>query len=76
MTVRPACHCRSHPTICWLIPPNAMTVMSVKDGLPDAGTYRCTVSDGRDDSALKDVTVIVTADNKVGLYDNQGKVLK
>lgn len=51
-------------------------VMSVKDGLPDAGTYRCTVSDGRDDSALKDVTVIVTADNKVGLYDNQGKVLK
>ena len=53
-----------------------MTVMSVKDGLPDAGTYRCTVSDGRDDSALKDVTVIVTADNKVGLYDNQGKVLK
>lgn len=51
-------------------------VMSVKDGLPDAGTYRYTVSDGRDDSALKDVTVIVTADNKVGLYDNQGKVLK
>lgn len=30
----------------------------------DAGTYRCTVSDGRDDSALKDVTLIVTADNK------------
>ena len=29
-----------------------------------------------EDPALKDVTVIVTADNKVGLYDNQGKVLK
>lgn len=51
-------------------------VMSTKDALPDAGTYRCTVSDGRDDSALKDVTLIVTADNKVGLYDNQGKALK
>lgn len=44
--------------------------------LPDAGTYRCTVSDGRDDSALKDVTLVVTADNKVGLYDNQGKERK
>lgn len=44
--------------------------------LRDAGTYRCTVSDGRDDSALKDVTLIVTADNKVGLYDNQGKEMK
>lgn len=31
---------------------------------------------GRDDSALKDVTLIVTADNKVGLYDNQGKEMK
>jgi len=51
-------------------------VMSTKDALPDAGTYRCTVSDGRDDSALKDVTLIVTADNKVGLYDNQGKERK
>lgn len=51
-------------------------VMSTKDALPDAGTYRCTVSDGRDDSALKDVTLIVTADNKVGLYDNQGKEMK
>lgn len=51
-------------------------VMSTKDELPDAGTYRCTVSDGRDDSALKDVTLIVTADNKVGLYDNQGKEMK
>ena len=51
-------------------------VMSTKDALPDAGTYRCTVSDGRDDSALKDVTLIVTADNKVGLYDNQGKEIK
>lgn len=36
----------------------------------------CTVSDGRDGSALKDVTLIVTADNKVGLYDNQGKEMK
>lgn len=51
-------------------------VMSTKDELPDAGTYRCIVSDGRDDSALKDVTLIVTADNKVGLYDNQGKEMK
>ena len=50
--------------------------MDATSDLPDAGTYRCTVSDGRDDSALKDVTLIVTADNKVGLYDNQGKEMK
>lgn len=51
-------------------------VMSTKDELPDAGTYRRTVSDGGDDSALKDVTLVVTADNKVGLYDNQGKEMR
>lgn len=51
-------------------------VMNATSDLPDAGTYRCIVSDGRDDSALKDVTLIVTADNKVGLYDNQGKEMK
>lgn len=51
-------------------------VMDATSDLPDAGTYRCTVSDGRDGSALKDVTLIVTADNKVGLYDNQGKEMK
>ena len=50
--------------------------MDATSDLPDAGTYRRTVSDGRDDSALKDVTLIVTADNKVGLYDNQGKEMK
>ncbi len=51
-------------------------VMDATSDLPDAGTYRCTVSDGRDDSAMKDVTLIVTADNKVGLYDADGKALK
>lgn len=51
-------------------------VMDATSDLPDAGTYRRTVSDGRDDSSLKDVTLIVTADNKVGLYDNQGKEMK
>lgn len=51
-------------------------VMNATSDLPDAGTYRCTVSDGRDDSSLKDVTLIVTADNKVGLYDADGKALK
>lgn len=51
-------------------------VMSTKDELPDAGTYRCTITDGKDDSALKDVRLIVTADNKVGLYDADGKALK
>ena len=51
-------------------------VMDATSDLPDAGTYRCTVSDGRDGSVLKDVTLVVTADNKVGLYDNQGKELK
>lgn len=51
-------------------------VMDATSDLPDAGTYRCTVSDGRDGSALKDVTLVVTADNKVGLYDNQGKEMK
>lgn len=52
------------------------TVMSVKDGLPDAGAYQCTITNGKDESTLKDVRLIVTADNKVGLYDNQGKEMK
>lgn len=51
-------------------------VMSTKDELPDAGTYRCTITDGKDDSAVRDVRLIVTADNKVGLYDAGGKALK
>lgn len=51
-------------------------VMSVKDGLPDAGTYRCTITDSKDDSTVRDVRLIVTADNKVGLYDADGKALK
>lgn len=50
--------------------------MSVKDGLPDAGTYRCTITDSKDDSTVRDVRLIVTADNKVGLYDADGKALK
>ena len=49
---------------------------SVKDGLPDAGAYQCTITNGKDESTLKDVRLIVTADNKVGLYDNQGKEMK
>lgn len=51
-------------------------VMSTKDALPDAGTYQCTITDGKDDSTVRDVRLIVTADNKVGLYDNQGKEMK
>lgn len=51
-------------------------VMSVKDGLPDAGTYRCTITDSKDESAVRDVRLIVTAGNKVGLYDADGKALK
>lgn len=51
-------------------------VMSTKDALPDAGTYQCTITDGRDDSTVRDVRLIVTADNKVGLYDADGKALK
>ena len=51
-------------------------VMDATSDLPDTGTYRCTVSDGKDDSTVRDVTLIVTADNKVGLYDNQGKEMK
>lgn len=30
----------------------------------------------KDESTLKDVRLIVTADNKVGLYDADGKALK
>lgn len=45
------------------------TVMSAKNALPDAGAYQCTITNGKDESTLKDVTLIVTADNKVGLYD-------
>lgn len=44
--------------------------------LPDAGTYRCTITDSKDESAVRDVRLIVTADNKVGLYDADGKALK
>ena len=51
-------------------------VMSVKDGLPDAGAYQCTITNGKDESTLKDVRLIVTVDNKVGLYDNQRKEMK
>lgn len=51
-------------------------VMSTKDALPDAGTYQCTITDGKDDSTVRDVRLVVTADNKVGLYDNQGKEMK
>lgn len=51
-------------------------VMDATSDLPDAGTYRCTVSDGKDDSTVRDVRLIVTADNKVGLYDADGKALK
>lgn len=50
--------------------------MSVKDGLPDAGTYRCTITDSKDDSTVRDVRLVVMADNKVGLYDADGKALK
>lgn len=51
-------------------------VMSTKDALPDAGAYQCTITNSKDESTLKDVRLIVTADNKVGLYDNQGKEMK
>ena len=51
-------------------------VMSTKDALPDAGTYQCTITDSKDESAVRDVRLIVTADNKVGLYDADGKALK
>lgn len=51
-------------------------VMSAKNALPDAGAYQCTITNGKDESTLKDVRLIVTADNKVGLYDNQGKEMK
>lgn len=52
------------------------TVMSAKNALPDAGAYQCTITNGKDESTLKDVRLVVTADNKVGLYDNQGKEMK
>lgn len=51
-------------------------VMSTKDALPDAGAYQCTITDGKDNSTVRDVRLIVTADNKVGLYDADGKALK
>lgn len=52
------------------------TVMSAKNALPDAGVYQCIITNGKDESTLKDVRLIVTAGNKVGLYDNQGKEMK
>lgn len=52
------------------------TVMSAKNALPDASVYQCTITNGKDESTLKDVRLVVTADNKVGLYDNQGKEMK
>lgn len=52
------------------------TVMSAKNALPDAGAYQCAITNGKDESTLKDVRLVVAADNKVGLYDNQGKEMK
>lgn len=43
--------------------------------LPDAGTYRCTITDSKDESAVRDVRLVVTADGKVGLYGVDGKAL-
>lgn len=51
-------------------------VMSAKNALPDAGAYQCIITNGKDESTLKDVRLVMTADNKVGLYDNQGKEIK
>lgn len=51
-------------------------VMNATSDLPDAGAYQCTITNGKDESTLKDVRLIVTVDNKVGLYDNQGKEMK
>ena len=51
-------------------------VMDATSDLPDAGTYRCTITDGKDDSTVRDVRLVVMADNKVGLYDADGKALK
>lgn len=51
-------------------------VMDATSDLPDAGTYQCAITDGKDDSTVRDVRLIVTADNKVGLYDADGKALK
>lgn len=52
------------------------TVMSAKNALPDAGAYQCTITNGKDESTLKDVRLVVTADNKVGLYRADGTTLK
>lgn len=52
-----------------------MTI-AVIGGVPDAGTYRCTITDSKDDSTVRDVRLVVMADNKVGLYDADGKALK
>lgn len=51
-------------------------VMDATSDLPDAGTYRCTITDGKDDSTVRDVRLVVMADNKVGLYDADGKALE
>ena len=44
--------------------------------LTNTGTYRCNITDSKDESAVRDVRLIVTADNKVGLYEADGKALK
>ena len=50
-------------------------VMRARGTLPDKGSYRCTVTGGENDSLLRNVTLVVTENNRIGLYDEQGKAV-
>lgn len=55
-------------------PPDVMS--SNWTELPDKGTYRCTVTDGKNGRSVRNVTLVVDGNNRVGLYDAQGKAVK
>lgn len=50
-------------------------VMDAKDALPDAGSYQCAVTGGKNDATLHDVTLLISNGNRIGLYDSQGKAV-
>lgn len=50
-------------------------VMRARGALPGKGSYRCTVTGGENDTLLRNVTLVIAENNRIGLYDEQGKAV-
>lgn len=50
-------------------------LMTASDRLPNLGSYQCTVTDGENDTNLRNVTLVIAEHNRVGLYDGQRKAV-